>query len=588
MTTGTRRPRWRRLLVLVVVALVVLAGAGWAGLVMSTSRSQLARSVVWGESDVDDHRRFPARTVGAGPGRFAFRRPAGGSRVPPPQVRRIGVLDGDRRVERDLEQFLAASDTTAFLIVKGDTLLYEGYFNGAGHDSVQTSMSIAKSVLSALVGIAIGEGRIASVDDPITRYVPELAERDRGSARSTSAILFSMTSSLSYEEAGTPWSDDTTTDDAPDLRALALRGTEVAEAPGRRFDLQQLQPAAGRARAGAGHGIPVATYLELKLWRLLGMQVDGSRSLDSGRSGFEKMESGANGRAAESARFGLLFARDGDWRGRQRCPGPGCGTRALAKTGFPRGPASSYRHSSWVQHNQCRLPCSPSRKYAQHLSAAPVTATWSWSASAGTTSYRHWPEAARRPGQAAGRASPNPDVLTLTAYGAAVSGAPPPGGGGGAPISPARARAGPGPVPASHQRRRRLWEATMEDDGGRRWLGGEAALGGRLLVLGTLVLVGQALELDMGRVGWPFFVIVPGLGLLGLGLAASGRLGEVLAMAGGVVTMAGLVLLVQNATDRFDTWAYAWALVVVAGAGTGRWLVGARAAAGTWRPAAGG
>jgi hypothetical protein len=47
----------------------------------------------------------------------------------------------------------------------------------------------------------------------------------------------------------------------------------------------------------------------------------------------------------------------------------------------------------------------------------------------------------------------------------------------------------------------------------------------------------------MGRVGWPFLVIVPGLGLLGLGLAWSGRLGEVLAMAGGVVTMAGLVLL---------------------------------------------
>jgi hypothetical protein len=60
-----------------------------------------------------------------------------------------------------------------------------------------------------------------------------------------------------------------------------------------------------------------------------------------------------------------------------------------------------------------------------------------------------------------------------------------------------------------------------------------------------------------------------------------------------VVTMAGLVLLVQNATDRFDTWAYAWALVVVAGAGIGRWLVGVTrgrrdlAASGGWLIAAG-
>jgi hypothetical protein len=114
----------------------------------------------------------------------------------------------------------------------------------------------------------------------------------------------------------------------------------------------------------------------------------------------------------------------------------------------------------------------------------------------------------------------------------------------------------------------------MDNDGGRRWRGAETAVGGLLLLLGVLVLLGQAMDLDLGRVGWPVFVIVPGLGLLGLGLAAPGRLGEVLAMAGGVVAMTGLVLLVQNATDRFDTWAYAWTLVVLVGAGIGRWLVG--------------
>jgi hypothetical protein len=137
------------------------------------------------------------------------------------------------------------------------------------------------------------------------------------------------------------------------------------------------------------------------------------------------------------------------------------------------------------------------------------------------------------------------------------------------------------------------WETTVEDDGGRRWLGWETALGGLLLLLGIVVLLGQALGLELGRVGWPFFVIVPGLGLLGLGLAATGRLGEVLATVGGVVTMAGLVLLVQNATDRFDTWAYAWTLVVLVGAGIGRWLVGMvrgrgdLAASGGWLIAAG-
>jgi hypothetical protein len=129
--------------------------------------------------------------------------------------------------------------------------------------------------------------------------------------------------------------------------------------------------------------------------------------------------------------------------------------------------------------------------------------------------------------------------------------------------------------------------ATMDnDDATRRWRGQEAALGGLLVLLGLLVLAGQALDLEVGRVAWPLFVIVPGLALLGLGLASAGRGGELLATVGGLVTTAGVVLAVQNASDRFDTWAYAWTLVLLAGPGLGRWLVGWSAAAGSWPPAA--
>ena len=131
------------------------------------------------------------------------------------------------------------------------------------------------------------------------------------------------------------------------------------------------------------------------------------------------------------------------------------------------------------------------------------------------------------------------------------------------------------------------------DDTRRRWRGGEAALGGLLVLLGLVVLLGQVVDLEVGRVAWPFFVIIPGLALLGLGLASAGRLGEVLATVGGLVAMAGVVLLVQNATDRFDTWAYAWTLVVLVGPGVGRWLVGVvrgrgdLVASGGWLMAAG-
>lgn len=128
----------------------------------------------------------------------------------------------------------------------------------------------------------------------------------------------------------------------------------------------------------------------------------------------------------------------------------------------------------------------------------------------------------------------------------------------------------------------------VDDDPRPRRVRGETALGGLLVLLGIVVLAGQAVDLDVGELGWPLFVILPGLGLLGLGLTVAGRFGEVLASLGGVVTMTGLVLGVQNATDAFETWAYAWTLVVLVGAGIGRWLVGVvrrsreLAASGAW------
>jgi CubicO group peptidase (beta-lactamase class C family) len=374
----------------VVAGVVVLAGASWSGLVASTSRSQLARAIVWGESDMDDHRRFPARRVAAGPDRFDFHRPAGGAGTPPHPLRRISVWDDLRLVERDLEPFLTASDTTAFLIVRGDRLLYEGYFNGAGRDQVQTSMSMAKSVLSALVGIAIGEGRINSVEDPITRYVPELAGRDPRFGRITLRHLLSMTSGLRYEEGG-PWGDDTATYYAPDLRKLALEQTEVVEAPGRRFHYNNFNPLLVGLALERAVGMPVATYLEQRLWQPLGMEADGSWSLDSQASGFEKMESGLNARAADFARFGLLFARDGAFRGRQLVPASWVRDPTLMPTRVAAAPARSYQFFWWVQDDRSPPAFFARGKYGQHIYVVPdqdlVLVRFG-----PHTGYPHWPE----------------------------------------------------------------------------------------------------------------------------------------------------------------------------------------------------
>ena len=103
---------------------------------------------------------------------------------------------------------------------------------------------------------------------------------------------------------------------------------------------------------------------------------------------------------------------------------------------------------------------------------------------------------------------------------------------------------------------------------------GTAILGGALIVLGVIFFAGQQLNIDLGKAAWPFYVIAPGVALTTFGLTQ--RRGSGLTIAGSIVTMVGLVLLYQNATDRFESWAYAWALVGPGGSGIGMLLYGTR------------
>ena len=99
---------------------------------------------------------------------------------------------------------------------------------------------------------------------------------------------------------------------------------------------------------------------------------------------------------------------------------------------------------------------------------------------------------------------------------------------------------------------------------------GGVILGIILIALGGFFLADRVVGFDLGRYGWPLFVIIPGVLLFVAALAtADVRAGTGLATAGGITTMVGLVLAVQNATGLWTTWAYAWALVGPGGTGLG-------------------
>lgn len=93
------------------------------------------------------------------------------------------------------------------------------------------------------------------------------------------------------------------------------------------------------------------------------------------------------------------------------------------------------------------------------------------------------------------------------------------------------------------------------------------ALGAILIVVGLLAFVGRAVSIDVFAIGWPLFVLVPGVLMFAIAVGIGGRAGIAVAIPGGIVSMVGLVLSVQAATGLWATWAYAWALVAPGGVG---------------------
>jgi hypothetical protein len=108
----------------------------------------------------------------------------------------------------------------------------------------------------------------------------------------------------------------------------------------------------------------------------------------------------------------------------------------------------------------------------------------------------------------------------------------------------------------------------------RRPLRQSTLFGGLLVLVGAALLLGQFVHFDFGESGWPFFIIVPGLLLLVVALTSRGVIGEGLAIAGSTITITGLILLFQSATDDYQSWAYAWALAFPVAPGVGMILYG--------------
>ena len=221
------------------------------------------------------------------------------------------------------KEWAIESQTTALIVIKKDTIIYEKYFNGFGRDSYFHSQSMAKSFISFLIGAAIDDSTIKSVNDPITNYIPELLERNSSFKKITIKDLLEMRSGLAYNTSlipftniHSPWHDEAVGYYHPNIRKLLLENVEISSEPGKNFQYSNYNTSYLGLILERATNLTVSSYLEQKLWSRI-MEYDAFFSIDSKKSNFEYMPSRLIARAIDYARFGQLMLNEGNWYGEQ-------------------------------------------------------------------------------------------------------------------------------------------------------------------------------------------------------------------------------------------------------------------------------
>jgi len=239
-----------------------------------------------------------------------------------PQVRELR-----RAPEVDLGQdaFLERNRNTGLLVLQGDTVLVERYQYQRKVSDRFASASMAKTVLSMLVGIAVSEGKL-NLEDQAGQYLPELRSHPYGviSVRD----LLTMSSGVKFDDDGADASDPKS--DVSKLISLTVaqhgKGGVEAVLPYN----QRVRPAGEKFAYSSGDsevlglvlraavGKPLAEYLSEKIWQPMGAEADASWLVDAG--GFETGYCCLNATLRDYARFGMLLANYGALDGKQIIP----------------------------------------------------------------------------------------------------------------------------------------------------------------------------------------------------------------------------------------------------------------------------
>ena len=210
-----------------------------------------------------------------------------------------------------LQNLNAGGKTKSFLVIKNDSILFEKYYDGYDQNSLSNSFSVAKSIVTSMMGKAIMEGKIKGLDQPVSDYFEEYKE---GLASElTVGDLAKMSSGMKWSEKYYNVINITSESYfTKDLRSVILR-QKIIDKPGQGFryssgDTQLLGMVIEKAT-----GVSLSEYLTEKFWKPMGAENNALWQIDSENYGMEKAYCCIAGTARDFARFGKLYINNGKW-----------------------------------------------------------------------------------------------------------------------------------------------------------------------------------------------------------------------------------------------------------------------------------
>jgi len=242
-----------------------------------------------------------------------------------------------------LQKYNEAYGAIAYVIIKNDSIWFENYYDGFDENSKTNSFSMAKSYVSGLMGKAIEEGYIRSLDQPVSDFFPEFSEGL--AAKLTVGDLSSMASGTNWvEKYYSPLSITTRAYFDDDLKKIIL-GLKVIKEPGQAYkyssgDTQLLAMVIEKAT-----GKKLYNYLTESFWKPLGSENETLWQVDSKEHDLVKAYCCIASNAKDFARFGKLYKDHGKWKGEQLLD-----SAFVAKSITPRFAESpQYGYGFWMQ-----------------------------------------------------------------------------------------------------------------------------------------------------------------------------------------------------------------------------------------------